>query len=378
MSEIDPSTVGSQTSQTSAIFFLIGPGGTTLTQVKYNVNQKIDFTSRPVVDDTNTVYGYSISLTSDVYYLSGSTAVKGAYFRGIYKKNVVPMSNLIVLATSTGGTYVSPAGVKIAIPAGNSVPQGWALYKEGAYVFLSDAGVISQSIPGDKTDLNGTWPVLDGNYQISALSRSGQAADVFVVTKGVKITGVSSCYLLAVTGAAEPPPAPPVSPSSEDLGIKLDPTGSDPYSDAPADPWANQRGVTPPSTGTNALLLVGKIIAVVGLAGIGYVGYLIVTNPEGAKVFLARFTELKGLIIDSTELIVAFGVIAAIGFVSYEFAVAYNEAGDVPGAIASMTASVLELFVKALVDAVEDLISDAASWAGDQIDKVGDAIKGVF
>jgi hypothetical protein len=385
MSQIDPKTIGSQTSQTSAPFFLLGPGGTTLTIVKINVNQKIDFLMKPTVDNADTVYAYSTTLSDPIYYLSGSASINQVYFRGIYQKLSAPPPG-----TSGGGNYVSPSGVVVALPPGNAIPAGWVLYVPGSYLFVSGTK-IKQVKVGDKQDINGYYPVNDGNYQISALSQSGTSADVFVVTKGEQVTGVNVCYLIGFTGPAEPPPAAPVAPNSSTLGIAPDPTASDPYSDAPAipvgyvgpvakpDPYAPIVPQEKASSGMgDALLLVGKIIGAVGLAGVGYTGYLILTNPEGAKVFLQRFTDLKGLIVDSMQLLLAFGIIAAIGFVSYEFTVAYNETGSVPGALASMGADAVEGFVKILVETIEDLVVDLGHWIGSEVDKLSNAIENIF
>lgn len=380
---IDPKTVGQQTSQTVYPFLLLDSEGVTLSQYKISINQKISWSMRPALDVNNYVYGYSAALTDPVYYLPGSAKVNNVYFRGVWSKLVALPSG------SSGGNYVSQSGTVVALPVGSAIPDGWVQYIPGTYTFVSGTK-IKQVKVGDKQDINGYYPANDGNYQISALSVSGMSTDVFVVTKGQQVTGVNVCYLIGYTPPTEPPPAVPVNPTSSDLGIAPDPTASDPYSNAPAipedyvgpvskpDPYAPMGPTGSDSAASGGLLLASKIIAVVGLAGIGYVGYLIVTNPEGAKVFLSRFAELKELIVDSAQLLVSFGVIAAIGFISYEFILAYEKAGDVPGAIASLTASTIETFITVLVTVIEDLVVDLGKWIGDEVSKIADAIKHIF
>lgn len=117
-----------------------------------------------------------------------------------------------------------------------------------------------------------------------------------------------------------------------------------------------------------------KIMGVLGAVGLGYLTYLAVAHPSQARAFLAGFTEFKDLVVDSSQLLIALGIISGIAFVSYEFIGAYQATGSVAGAIGKLTADVIETMVMAVVDALEQLAKDLGSWISDEVSKIGDAI----
>ena len=113
-----------------------------------------------------------------------------------------------------------------------------------------------------------------------------------------------------------------------------------------------------------------KVLGVVGVAGLAYLTYLAVAHPAQARAFLAGFTEFKDLVVDSSQLLIALGIISGIAFVSYEFIGAYQATGSVAGAIGQLTADVIETMVMAVVDALEQLIKDAAQWVSNEVSSI--------
>jgi hypothetical protein len=133
-------------------------------------------------------------------------------------------------------------------------------------------------------------------------------------------------------------------------------------------------GITTSST----LRLVGEIAAVVGIAGLGYVGYLIVVDPSAAQAYLGRFEELKGLIVNGALIIGAMAFIGALGFVVIEFMAAYQQAGSIGGALGLLTADILETFVTALIELTKELFSELGDFIDAEVSSLGKALTNIL
>lgn len=252
---------------------------------------------------------------------------------------------------SRGGFYIAvPTGARLLLPPGMPIPPGWlpdtgtptptppvpaaqvpAVAQQVVAVSYPGADP-SQSLPSDPS----TWTEVNSDDPTLPVSQGG-------------------LYVSGDGKAIDLPPGTPIpadwKPITSVVNLEPMPGGG-----------ASPQGVSIPT--------ILKIVGVVGVAGIAYLGYLAVTNPEGARFFLSRFTELKGLVVDSSQLLIALGVIGAIGFVSYEFIGAYESEGSVAGALGKLTADVIETMVMAIVSAIEDLVKDAANWVADKVESI--------
>lgn len=102
------------------------------------------------------------------------------------------------------------------------------------------------------------------------------------------------------------------------------------------------------------------IVPIIGVVGFAYLAYLIIMKPNAAKQFVERMTIAKDIVVDGAWIAVAGGILAAGGFVTYEFASYYNHYGSVGKALEYMTedtiTNVLEVIVDVLIGAAKAII----------------------
>ena len=176
-------------------------------------------------------------------------------------------------------------------------------------------------------------------------------------------------YLIGYSGSGITPPTPPGEESftptqaAAAAAAEADPTTPVlPAVDIPA-------GKSLPASTIN-WATVGKVIAVIGAAGVAYVGYLYITSPKGFRDYAEKLHELTGIVIDFGYMLIILAIIAGLSFVAYEFFNAYNQTGSVVGALAQLTAATIETLVSAIVDAIEVLAKDAWNFAWGEVKEV--------
>lgn len=264
-----------------------------------------------------------------------------------------------IIPVSSGQNYVAPSGTTIYLPQGQPIPGDW---KPAGQITNLEPQSPTKPIPVPKVpppDLSAADNVVSpgGYYTMvgaptymyiyiptGALVPSGfkivnagpQIADLPKSVGGYYTKGDESANIYILEGGNVPP------------GYTL-------YVKSPPPP-------PPPKYNSNlpdAWQLAANIGAVVGVAGISYLGYLYIFKPSEIRAFIVRFEELKTLVVDSSQMLVAIGILVALSFFSYEFAVSYANKGTFTGAIADMIARGIEEFVTIFFDVLGDLIKEA-------------------
>ena len=241
---------------------------------------------------------------------------------------------------SRGGSYDTPTGQKIIVPAGVPVPLGWtpSVGTSGpipATAYTLGSAIASATPPTSNTVPN--WDPIntdDPNQPVSS-------GETYVAGDGSAIT----------IPAGTPVPAD-WKPITSVVDLEAMPI-------YPGDTTTPKANIT--------LVQLIEIAAILGVVGVGALSILVVTKPDMVRGFLGRFEAFKNIVIDASQLLVAAAIIVTIGFVSYEFAEAYKATGSVAGAVGKLAASTIETLVLALVDTLEQLAKDAFTWMKDEI-----------
>lgn len=93
-----------------------------------------------------------------------------------------------------------------------------------------------------------------------------------------------------------------------------------------------------------------KLVPVLGVAGFAYLAYLIIMKPNSARQFVERLTLTKDIVVDGAWIAIAGGILAAGGFVTYEFASYYNHYGSAGKALEYMTEDVITNTLSVIID----------------------------
>jgi hypothetical protein len=270
---------------------------------------------------------------------------------------------------SPGGVYLSTDFNIYTLPAGNAVPAGWVNIPTGSYVFTNKiAYVISK--PQDGVVIpNNYAPLSFGNYLYKSWDRAGLSFTIYTQKMGEIVIADGATYLIGYSGSGITPPTPPGEESftptqaAAAAAAEADPTTPVlPAVDIPA-------GKSLPASTIN-WATVGKVIAIIGAAGVAYVGYLYITSPKGFRDYAEKLHELTGIVIDFSYMLIILAVVAGLSFVAYEFFNAYNQTGSVVSALAQLTAATIETLVSAIVDAIEVLAKDAWNFAWGEVKEV--------
>jgi len=114
--------------------------------------------------------------------------------------------------------------------------------------------------------------------------------------------------------------------------------------------------------------IVTTIITGVGIGACAWLAYNIVTNPEKAVEVVKRYSILKDLLVDSSQIAVALLVICSIGFGSYEFFSFYEaNGGDLAATVGDMLSSAFAITLEAVADGIVDLVKKLAEAIWDAI-----------
>lgn len=309
------------------------------------------------------------------YWEPGNTIPPGNKFLGIYIDApssqmmttvpvAPPITNLVSTGTSAGGNFLSSDGNIINIPAGGHIPTGWVAQVPGSYVFGNGLNYI-QVVPGSNTNLNAYAATQEGFYQVKGWDRTGMSFTIYNYKKGEVITADGASTLLAASGPGAP--APVVTPNE----TIFTPTEAAAGAAAEVDPTAP---VLPPAdipAGRSNTSIIPKLLLIVGAGGVIYLGYLIVAEPELARNYINRFSEVRELFVDSKDILISLALIVATSYVAYELYAALEANNwDIGAALGSLAASVIEVFVKGFVDATETLLKDLGTWIENVVDNI--------
>src|SRR3990172_9235576 len=272
--------------------------------------------------------------------------------------------------TSTGGVYLSPTSFEVyTLTAGIAVPAGWVNVPVGSYVFTNKIGyVISKPLDGVAIP-NNYYPIAGGSYLYKSWDRTGLSFTIYTQKINEPVIADGATYFIGYSGDGTTPPTPPneqnftPAEAAAAATVETDPT-------APVLPPAFIPSAISAPTSTIPWETVGKVIAVIGAAGVAYVGYLYVTSPKGFRDYAERLSELTGIVIDLGYMLIILAIIAGLSFVAYEFFNAYSETGSVAGAIGKLTADTIETLVSAIVDAIEELAKDAWNFVWGEVSSV--------
>jgi len=270
-------------------------------------------------------------------YLIGFSSVNGF---GVLAETYIPSTEV----RSTGTYYTDPiSGTSTYISAGATVPPGW---------------VLTASIPIDTvvTQNGGSTPVTRQTNKHKAggpVTSGTQTNDVPVGYETYSLP--NGKYIVVPAGLQHPASwvllntgAGGGSNNQTDVGANVSPWGIEDLVPMP---------VAPPDT--NAGIGLGTILALLGLGGIIYIGYMFWFHPNSVRAAVKAFDEFKVLFVDASQLLIALATIAALSFVSYEFWAAYQDTGSIAGALGQLAANIIETFALAFVDALEQLLKDA-------------------
>jgi len=298
----------------------------------------------PSIDFPGKEFIYT-NVKGQTFYLGGKDSVPDySVFVGISDipkpaTNSIPSapSNDVVQSgtvISPGGNYVTSDGSTISVAPNTMIPDNWVPVVSTVFSRETNkhTGVVEATDYIQTTDVPEgyeTYNLPNGNY--------------IVVRKGLQHP--ASWELVQTT-----------SNNQTDLGPTVDPFGNLPMDLVPMP----SDTTTWPSLDSATL---GKIIAIVGIAGISYIGYLFLFKPAQIKYFIQQFDELTSLVVDSAMLVAAIGFLVAVSFVSYEFFVSYEKTGTVGGALGDMAAKSLVEFINIFIDAVEQIGKDLLDYA---------------
>lgn len=242
------------------------------------------------------------------------------------------------IPVSPGQNYITPSGMTIYIAQGQPIPADWKAAGQITNLEAMPTFPVPppEQNPDDWTPVNSddpTLPVSPGQNYVSGDGKTIYLAAGTLIPAG----------WLPITSLVDLEPMPTF----------------------PDDNTSSGSGTLP-----NAWQIAAKIGTVIGVVGISYVGYLYLFKPAEIRHFLVRYEELKTLIVDTSQMLIAIGILVAISFVSYEFAVSYAAKGTFVGAIADMIARGIEEFVTILFDVLGDLIKEAWEYIVDSIKDV--------
>lgn len=137
-----------------------------------------------------------------------------------------------------------------------------------------------------------------------------------------------------------------------------------------ADPLIDLQ-IQPGPSPSNFWKIVGVVIGGAGVLGLGYLGYLAYTSPTQLAQVVENTAKAAGFVISVSQALVAVAVIGALSFVTWEFWKKMDENnGDVGKSIGSLLADGIEVFVTALVDAIEQLVKDAWNFVWGEIKSI--------
>jgi len=317
---------------------------------------------------------------------------------------------------STGANYKTPTGTIIYLSKDVIIPNGWVVYTGGEQLFKFTNGtdVVYAGVNDGIIIPVGFFPVDAGSFQIKDWDRSGMSSTIYTIPTDSTTVQQDRATLIGYT--PQPSVSINVSPSQTVMtpeevviGETSELTGADPYkkyadtniiigdttigeaTDVFGNNIAGKTNTGDPTiftnydpdsiyanTGGKPLLpastinwtTVGKVIAVIGAAGVAYVGYLYITSPKGFRDYAEKLHELTGIVIDFGYMLIILSIVAGISFIAYEFFNAYNQTGSVVGALAQLTAATIETLVSAIVDAIEVLAKDAWNFAWGEVKDV--------
>ncbi len=271
---------------------------------------------------------------------------------------------------SPGGVYLSPTSFEVyTLPSGTTIPAGWINVPVGSYVFTNKVGYVISKPQDGVVIPNNYYPISFGIYLYKSWDRTGMSFTTYSQKTNEPVIADGATYLIGYSGNGAPPPVPPgeqdftPTQAAAAAAAEADPTiPALPAVDIPA-------GKSKPSS-TIPWATVSKVIAVIGAAGVAYVGYLYITSPKGFRDYAEKLHELTGIVIDLGYMMIILAIIAGLSFVAYEFFNAYNETGSVVDALGQMTAATIETLVSAIVDAIEVLAKDAWNFVWGEVSTV--------
>lgn len=294
---------------------------------------------RPLDQNPSYTYNYYNPSKKQTYSLPPSTyVVTGMVFTGSAK--VVATATPVKEGYSNGETWAPSAGAQgVIIPVGGAVPPGW----------IAVSGVISyENVKG-----LGLTQVDTGNAHTTDIPVGYTA---YTTPNSGVIVVPSDQSVPADWVASTIPNATAEIYQNDANGVEIV-NNADP--NAFADPLIDlQFQPAPPANYFWKIL--GAVVGIAGAAGIGYVGWLAYQDPQKAARIIENAAKGAGFIITIVQAAAAVAILGALSFVSWEFWKAMDENdGNVAKAIGSMLASAIEIFVLAIVDAVEQLAKDA-------------------
>lgn len=99
------------------------------------------------------------------------------------------------------------------------------------------------------------------------------------------------------------------------------------------------------------------IATAAGVAGLAYVGYLVITDQDAALRILKRLGMIKDVLYDTAQITLCVAALATIGFASYEFWSAYERnGGDIGATLGDLISSVFVTVLTAIADGLIDLV----------------------
>lgn len=329
----------------------------------------------------------------------------------------------MTFSTSVGGVYKTDTGALLNVPAGQNIPSTWVL-QPYSNIDNAPAEDVTKAIIATALDIT---TIGDSNDQLVPLPTGYTAYKVNVGMISF-IEGSSSNFLFGVAGLivnsdstspkqliialpdsqksylntwTEGPSGQYTVYSTTNMGVPTDwslyyinNNGTkvfiaSPSSYNPPSSWSIITDLSKPLTagltfGNSGIVqdivdnptvqAVAKVIAVVGVGSIGYLTYLVIVSPDRAKKYLQQFSELKDVFYNTALLLSAFAFIAAISFITYEFALAYKQAGSVGGALGLLTANTLKVFVEAFLELIKDLVQELEDFISGEVSSIKDAL----
>lgn len=265
--------------------------------------------------------------------------------------------------TSTGGFYITDSGSNVQVPIGAIVPSSWkpansTVQTQVGTTWKLPSGGITYALPG--SFIPNTWIPSPLPYDASKAVLVQSNTPVAPSTGGW-YTDLSGNTVFLSAGTEIPAGwRTTYKPSDATEGTGIDPS---------FDP-SNAQGNAPKPLPTPISEVVGKLLAYGGIALIGYVGYLYVSDPSSLTGIVNQLSRLKGLAVDTALIAAAIGFMAGASFFLYEFTKAYESTGSVEGAIGKLAADVIVSIIQTMVTAVEELGSDLFSWIGSSVKSI--------
>lgn len=266
--------------------------------------------------------------------------------------DLVPQSSTPAgqIMLSPGGTYLTPSGNIYKLPPLAPVPPGWTLVPSQltstGTVWTTAGGGTVFALPG--SEIPSTWLPSPVAYDSSK---------AILIQNNVSLSPEGGGWYSDLQGNPTfVPGGIPVpvgwrttyAPTNSTIGTGIDPA---------FDP-SKAQGNAPPTTKTYFADTVSMVLGVIGMAGVGYIGYLFVTNPAAIRVYVEDLSKVKDLAIDVAAIAAAIAFLAGISFFNYEFFKAYEDTGSVAGALGQLTADTITIIVETIVTAAETLLKD--------------------